>query len=226
MKKTILFAILATGVTITAKAQLRVVTGNNISIGASGVVSTQTEKLGVIGRSYFIEPPALSGVSIGSYQLGPNHLTSFIPQWGNSVLLGTPGVRFLEAHVSFMNGVSVFQTSDERLKTNIKPLASNEALNNITKIKCYTYDYNEAAFTNSLPAMMPLLKELGKNQFGVMAQELKTVLPSLVKTEEQTGNLSVNYIGLIPVLIEGIKAQQQQIEALKAEIELLKQKRD
>ena len=59
-----------------------------------------------------------------------------------------------------------------------------------------------------------------------MAQELKTVLPSLVKTEEQTGNLSVNYIGLIPVLIEGIKAQQQQIEALKAEIELLKQKRD
>lgn len=225
MKKNIFLALLTTASFFTTKAQIKVLTDNNVNIGAPWTTS-QTEKFSVLGRSYFIESPALSGISIGSYQLGSNHLTSFIPQWGNSVLLGTPGVRFLEAHISFINGVNFYQSSDQKLKTNIKPMGSLDALNALTKIKCYNYDYTEEAFKNSLPAMKPLLLESGKNQMGVLAQELKEVYPSLVKADNTTGDLSVNYIGLVPVLIESIKAQQIQIEALKAEIELLKQKRD
>lgn len=39
---------------------------------------------------------------------------------------------------------------------------------------------------------------------------METVFPELVKTDKN-GLLSVNYIGLIPVLIESIKEQQKQI---------------
>jgi hypothetical protein len=39
----------------------------------------------------------------------------------------------------------------------------------------------------------------------VIAQELQKVFPQLVKQNEK-GELSVNYIGLIPVLLEGIKS--------------------
>jgi hypothetical protein len=37
-------------------------------------------------------------------------------------------------------------------------------------------------------------------------------------------HFSVDYIALIPVLLEGIKEQQAQIELLKKEVELLKNK--
>jgi len=48
----------------------------------------------------------------------------------------------------------------------------------------------------------------------LLAQEVKKVFPELVK-ENEKGELSVNYIGLIPVLIESIKEQQKQIDELK-----------
>ena len=50
---------------------------------------------------------------------------------------------------------------------------------------------------------------------GVIAQEVEKILPYLVRTGE---NKSVNYNGLIGVLIEAIKEQQKQIEALEKRI--------
>ena len=42
------------------------------------------------------------------------------------------------------------------------------------------------------------------------------VLPELVKkSDDSDGTLSVNYQGLIPVLINAIKEQQKQIDELK-----------
>ena len=50
-------------------------------------------------------------------------------------------------------------------------------------------------------------------QIGVIAQELQKVLPELVS--ESDDRLSVNYNGIIGVLIEAIKEQQKQIDELK-----------
>jgi hypothetical protein len=55
-------------------------------------------------------------------------------------------------------------------------------------------------------------KENQKPSIGVIAQEVEKVFPSLVKTAE---NKSVNYNGLVGVLIEAVKEQQKQIEELK-----------
>ena len=57
-----------------------------------------------------------------------------------------------------------------------------------------------------------LEKENKKPSIGVIAQEVEKVFPSLVKTAE---NKSVNYNGLVGVLIEAIKELKKQIEELK-----------
>ncbi|MBD64048.1 MAG: hypothetical protein CME62_02500 [Halobacteriovoraceae bacterium] len=49
-------------------------------------------------------------------------------------------------------------------------------------------------------------------QFGVIAQEVQEVLPELVQQSKHTGKLTVEYLGFIPILIEGFKEQQKAIE--------------
>jgi hypothetical protein len=53
----------------------------------------------------------------------------------------------------------------------------------------------------------------GNPSIGVIAQELETVLPELVNGSE---NKTVNYSGLIGVLIEAIKELKERVEILEA----------
>jgi len=55
------------------------------------------------------------------------------------------------------------------------------------------------------------------DRIGLIAQDLIKVFPELVK-EDDSGYLGVNYIGLIPVLVEAIKEQQIEIEGLKEDL--------
>lgn len=54
----------------------------------------------------------------------------------------------------------------------------------------------------------------GKKSYGVMAQMLEKILPELVTTGPD-GKKSVNYIPIIAFLVEAVKKQQTDIEALK-----------
>ena len=56
-------------------------------------------------------------------------------------------------------------------------------------------------------------KETGRGSYGVIAQELEEVLPELVNTGEVK---SVNYNGIIGVLIEAVKELKKEIEELKS----------
>ena len=55
---------------------------------------------------------------------------------------------------------------------------------------------------------------------GVIAQEVEKVLPELVNKDGE--NMTVKYNGLIAVLIEAMKEQQEQINIMKQDIEELK----
>jgi hypothetical protein len=52
-----------------------------------------------------------------------------------------------------------------------------------------------------------------KQKIGVLAQDIEKVFPELVV--ENKGIKSVNYQGLVPVLINALKEQQSEIDALK-----------
>ena len=100
---------------------------------------------------------------------------------------------------------SLTQNSDARLKTNIQPLTS--CLQNLQQLSGYTYNWKDNTRDNDL-------------QIGVLAQEVQKIYPQLVKTSVD-GTLSVNYSGLVPVLIEGMKEQQKQIDELKQLVKIL-----
>jgi len=91
------------------------------------------------------------------------------------------------------------QASDARLKQNIRPLSS--VLSKIEQMNGYTYNWINDQRDN-------------EEQVGLLAQEVQKNYPQLVNQNDK-GELSVNYSGLVPVLLEGIKEQQQQIEILR-----------
>ncbi|MDP8269403.1 MAG: tail fiber domain-containing protein [Candidatus Tenebribacter davisii] len=110
--------------------------------------------------------------------------------------------------------------SDERFKENVQPFKN--ALSKIKLMDVHTFNFIQMAEEKQL-----VLPE-GK-QIGLIAQELEEILPELVvdnvhaydKSEGIEGAESdierieykgINYIGLIPVLIEAIKELQMQNE--------------
>ena len=61
-----------------------------------------------------------------------------------------------------------------------------------------------------------------KPKIGVLAQDIESVFPELVT--ESNNIKSVNYQGLVPVLINAIKEQNQTIETQQDAIESLEQR--
>jgi len=99
--------------------------------------------------------------------------------------------------------------SDIRLKTDIKPLDSVDMMSRISAVDTYTFRMK--ADTK------------GQIEYGVMAQEIEKIFPELVRTaDDEMGTKSVNYIGLIAPMIEGVKALKAENDALKSEIVELK----
>ena len=69
-----------------------------------------------------------------------------------------------------------------------------------------------------------------KTKYGLIAQELQKIYPDLV-CKDGDGNLGVDYMGLVPVLIKVVQSQQKKIDdlgekisLLAKEVEMLKQK--
>ena len=93
-----------------------------------------------------------------------------------------------------MTAVDFNSTSDINLKENIHTVGN--ALEITEQLRGVSFDW----------------KETGRSSYGVIAQELEEVLPELVKQGEVK---SVNYNGIIGVLIEAIKELKKEVEDLK-----------
>ena len=91
-------------------------------------------------------------------------------------------------------------SSDARLKSNIVSLGAT--LSKLLLIDGKSYDMK------------------GKEKIGVLAQEVKEVFPELVSMDEND-MYSVNYQGLVPILINAIKEQDDKISRLENLVEQL-----
>jgi hypothetical protein len=97
--------------------------------------------------------------------------------------------------------------SDIRFKTNVEDIT--DALNIVSQLKGKKYEWKDNI--NGAPTSAPLSG--GRKVIGLIAQEVKRVLPEVV-VADQNGFLSLNYTDMVPVLIEALK---QHVEASKAE---------
>jgi len=53
-------------------------------------------------------------------------------------------------------------------------------------------------------------------KIGLLAQDIQKVFPELVKESgDEDGTLSINYQGLVPILINAIKEQQIELQKLQ-----------
>jgi hypothetical protein len=108
-------------------------------------------------------------------------------------------------------GTIVQGLSDSRVKTNV--VSMTEGLDKIDRIRPVTFDWVPTENVSDREGA----------DFGFIAQELEEVLPEVVHTRGD-GYKTVMYEKVVPVLVQAMKEQQAMIEALRAEIELLKNK--
>jgi hypothetical protein len=118
--------------------------------------------------------------------------------------------------------------SDGRTKKNITEITG--ALDKVMKLRGTTYQYKDQ-YQYYLGG--------SSTYYGFIAQELEEVFPEMVYEKDITppntrafktpetdlGKVkTVSLVSMVPVLVEAIKEQQAQIEELKKEIDILKQK--
>lgn len=124
------------------------------------------------------------------------------------------------------------QSSDTRLKKNIRPLISQESsqMDKLKTLSAIKYNMKNPAELNLFdPAVIDTMKVdprtiaytediYTRERIGLSAQEVQAVYPELVH-ENNDGFLSLNYTGLVPVLIEAIKEQETTIKALSQTVQ-------
>lgn len=113
-----------------------------------------------------------------------------------------------------VGGVGAYANlSDKRFKTNINPLQNS--LQKILALKGISFNWDlKNAGAKKLDSL---------NHIGFLAQDVEKVLPQVVTTANDANKTkSVAYADIVPVLVEAIKEQQKQIEALKKQLKALK----
>ena len=168
----------------------------NVVIGEYG--TKDTDQLWLHGKN---------GIYL-TYNDGEKIIGCFNRSNGNKFTFNTP---------VWAEGVKL--TSDERLKTEIEPISNS--LENLMKLNGVSYNLHSkpAAGEDGLRAA----RVYDKKSIGLIAQELMTVYPELVD-QDSDGYYAVDYIGLIPVLIESIKEQQNKINELNEKLEKVEAK--
>ena len=221
--------------------------GNGIA-GVRGL-ATAKNNFGVSG--YNVHGIAVYGESIDSIGILGKGIYGVFGSGGHGVrgigtigISGSGGITGVSAFSIFGNGLiassyegeyagyfngdvyttGMYLPSDRSIKENIVPISN--ALGIIKNLYPKKYDYkSDTEFR---------IKSMS-NRYGLLAQEVESVLPHLVKKSKvyqfnREGRISgsenkiktVNYLELIPILIGGMKELQAQIDHLQFEIDKIR----
>ena len=183
----------------------------NLAWGVSGLVGA-ANGTGIYGGVSVTDPEA---TIVGQYA-----------GYFNGTLVATNGT--LNADVLVLPG-------DARAKTAVQSLDATATLAGIAQLQPVSYRMQQVEIpvdsTNADGAKVSYTVErydettdvFQRKRYGLVAQDVQKVYPELVH-ENGDGLLAIDYVGLVPLLLQAVQAQQQQIEGLQNEIEKLKNK--
>ena len=186
---------------------------NNIEIGYSGSSLTASTCKFLAGYDTLAngtihikditaaEARAFIGAQPAGSYAAASHTHPYLPTSGGTI----SGALTVTGQI--LSNADVVAYSDARMKTNVVKIES--ALDKVSKISGYTYDMQGIEFG-------------GQRQAGVLAQELKEVLPEAVITDDN-GYYAVRYTNIIPLLIEALKEEKSKRESLEDEVMSLKE---
>ncbi len=164
------------------------------------------------------------GVNFGGYSTthalevsGSTHSTDDISTGDKLYSSGHAGINFggwSDTYALRVNGnaycTGTWNSSDVILKKNIASI--NNPLSKLFQLRGVSYNWKTEEYTD---------REFSESlQYGLIAQEVEKVFPELVMTDEH-GEKAIAYYQLIPMLLEALKQQQQQIDNLQKKVDQL-----
>ena len=224
MKKSFYIIIALFILSLDANSQLQVVDNDYIKLFGSykGLFTDQTGKFGS-ATTFDFNTDTQNGVIL---EYGASESAGIYLD-GDYAVIWSPGddnrlLRIYDEDAMYSGSTSYekfyidgdgdyYKASDIRRKENIYSLNNVNGL--LMQLRGVTYYYK-------LTDEEKEKKVVQKKRYGFIAQELESIIPEVVDIDEH-GNRFVNYTGLIPILVDGYKAQQTKIEEQEAAIEQL-----
>jgi len=212
----------ATGAPTIAQLTNDVIVTSIGSVGIGTAPRTKLEVFGVIGSTGGLFPNTTNMGAFGwnaiQQGIGFNEYVNYrgTGNGGHRFYSLTSGTPTLANSISFLdiNGAwsatSFNPTSDARLKRNIKPVKNG--LETVLQLNPVSYEKRINLEST----------EYNTKEIGFIAQEIRKVLPDVVKESKDPGNLlSVNYDSLVPVLAKAIQELNSKVDALNSKIQKL-----
>jgi hypothetical protein len=173
----------------------------------NGLVRVNTGSFGglILGQQIVYPSPSLPNLAITAEKNNVLCIGTY-DKWANRIWSYTVECQTL------------LQPSDMRLKENIKFCFS--LLSKLKNVNTYNYNYTDEFFKD----FDSIQKEkTQRTEYGFLAQELQKIFPELVY-ENDSDKLSINYIGMIPILTAAINEMQKGTETRDSVIDALMQK--
>jgi hypothetical protein len=172
--------------------------GTDVGIGSTAIYAVNT------GAQFFTVDTSDVGIKTASIGIGTTaplyklHVVGGGTSLGGDVFINEDAVIGGNTNITGVCTAQDFDSlSDVNYKTNIETVSG--ALTKVEQMRGVQFDW----------------KDSGQPSFGVVAQELEQVLPELVRGSDPR---TVNYNGIIGVLIEAIKELSEEVRTLKGEI--------
>lgn len=218
MKKTIFTILFVLSVTINCMAQMTYKDGK-LTVGR-GMYKTYTTSWA--GWAHYWGSTDQNGIKMHIHAADPRMSTTT----NKLVFLDSDRSLYIDLYCRTM-----YQTSDEKLKTNIRSLKttpvsrsafsiniataqSNPSTNMVLKLNPVKYhwrDESEYERFNIRPV------QSGVEEYGFLAQELEAIIPGVVAMTEE-GDRLVNYSALIPILTGAIQELTARVAALESQL--------
>ncbi|MDR1718813.1 MAG: tail fiber domain-containing protein [Dysgonamonadaceae bacterium] len=186
-------------------------TSSGRAIGVTGTASNATSgyNYGVIGN--------VAGTNNGTGVLGIAQQDG-----GLGVYIDGRYAGYFQGNVKVtgtINGVTV-GSSDIRYKQNVADIEKENILDKIVKLNPVSYNFKQVYLepeSDTTTLKRGLFDEKSqmfqKKHFGLIAQDLQQIYPDLVY-EEDNGYLSINYVELVPLLIQSVKELKAEVDRL------------
>lgn len=191
---------------------LTVLRNGNVGIGNNVLAPTHILEVG--GRARMRHSGSTAGIYFDNSQSNPVSFVGMFNDNGVGFYMGNNWILKAVQNAVVVEGNlevhgTIYEYSDRRLKKDFSKL--NNSFTKLNSLQGYHYYWKDTTKSQSL-------------QTGLIAQEVEELFPELVKTDEK-GMKSVNYVGLIPHLIEAIKElkkeNQERLGQLEAKVNTL-----
>jgi hypothetical protein len=197
----------ASGINSTAMGNGTKANGNNSTAMGTNTTATGTASTAMGSNTTAINDYSLT---IGQYNLANSTQDNVAFAIGNGSQNNLSSALRVKFDGNMTIAGTLTQNSDRRLKKDIHSLDS-DILEKLQKIEPVYYQFkNQNAHPDGV-------------QLGLIAQEVQAQFPELVTTGSN-GYLSLSYSKLSAVLLKGVQEQQEQIEMLKSENEMIRQR--